>query len=727
MQARAPTNLTSDSSEPNFVSSTTFRIAFLDELPEDRTLESSYQLYLLSGFSDVAFMSLPRRLLALLITTVAWISALSAQSANEYLVEEFAELTALYGDSLVEEGQAVGVAIGISWNGQRYFFQYGASDSSGNAFTTDTLFQIGSVTKVLTTAGFGNQVAEGSLALATSASDYTQIITSLEPSMASLSLLELGVMNAGLPSTPTLCSNDNVPGCAPNGRPTIQEYTASDLITFLENTTPMDFNVSPATATTLPAPYFYSDISIGILGLLLPYAFDEGFSADPIGDYWTYLTDSVLTPIGMGDTYLFVPADPGVPVAEGFDLAYAAPTIDATTGAIDELNPSVVSSGYTTVPTVSITGGGGSGAEYTAVLSNGGVASYTKVSGGSGYHGPAAITFSGGGPTTTATGTVVVKDGQVVGLGITSGGSGYTSVPTVSIIQGGGTGATAEAFIQGGEVVHVELTNPGSGFVEPLSIKVGLPDTPATNIIPIWAPAGAVSSTIADMVSFAEAGLGHTIVNDMVIPQTLTKGFSIAQTPYFPGAGTGFAGLAWNVTPPVESVGIPQIISKDGGLSGFSTQLTLVPDLDFAIVVFVNTRDSNTFSNSGPTQTAEAIGRNITRAVVLSPELAYFNPISLNPDGQSSLVPWLGNVYLDAYPWIYHEQFQWIYPGGEGSQDNSYWFFLDTLGLGWVWTQDSAFPFVWSNELNAWLYYDTATMSPWYFFNTDTMEWFSVN
>ncbi|WOO40798.1 serine hydrolase [Rubellicoccus peritrichatus] len=665
--------------------------------------------------------------LILLIASLASSTTALAQSTNEYLVQEFAELAALYGEPLVEEGQAVGVAIGITWNGQRFFYQYGVSDSSGNAFTTDTIFEIGSVTKVLTTAGFGRQVAEGSLALGTPASDYAQIITSLEPSMAPLSLLELGVMNSGLPSTPTLCSNDNVPGCAPNSRPTIQEYTAPDLITFLENTTPMNFNVSPPTATTLPAPYFYSDISIGILGLLLPYQFNEGFSSDPIDDYWTYLSNTVLTPIGMSDTYLFVPSDPGVPVAEGFDLAFATETIDQTTGAIEALTPVSVSSGYVNTPTVTITGGGGTGAEYTAVLTDGGVTGYTKVNGGSGYHATAAMTFSGGNPTTAATGTVIVKDGSVVGLGITSGGAGYTSAPTVTIVQGGGIGATAQAFIEGGEVVHLELTNPGSGFVEPLSIKVSLPDTPATNVIPIWAPAGAVSSTIADMVSFAEVGLGHTIVNDMVVPPTLTQGLSIAQTPYFSGAGTSFAGLAWNVAPPVESVGIPQVVSKDGGLSGFSTQLTLMPDLDFALVVFVNTRDANTFTNTGPTRPAEAIGANITRAVALSPELAYLQPIALNPDGESSLVPWLGNVYLSEYPWIYHEQLQWVYPGGEGSQTNSYWFFLDTLKMGWVWTQDNAFPFIWSNDLNAWLYYDTATASPWYFFNTNTNEWFAVN
>ncbi len=76
------------------------------------------------------------------------------------------------------------------------------------------------------------------------------------------------------------------------------------------------------------------------------------------------------------------------------------------------LNGSVVSAfvtnqgkSYETAPTVVFSGGGGSGAEATAVLSG------KKV-----HH-----------------------------IDITSGGSGYTSVPTISFSGGGGSGAAATA------------------------------------------------------------------------------------------------------------------------------------------------------------------------------------------------------------------------------------------------------------------------------------------
>lgn len=63
-------------------------------------------------------------------------------------------------------------------------------------------------------------------------------------------------------------------------------------------------------------------------------------------------------------------------------------------------------SGYTTKPTVTITGGGGTGATATAEIGRG---------------------------------------GKVIAISITNGGSGYTSNPTITISGGGGTGATATA------------------------------------------------------------------------------------------------------------------------------------------------------------------------------------------------------------------------------------------------------------------------------------------
>ena len=80
---------------------------------------------------------------------------------------------------------------------------------------------------------------------------------------------------------------------------------------------------------------------------------------------------------------------------------------NSNSGGISYIMVKASGSGYTSAPTVSITGGGGSGA--------------------------------------TASATVV--DGRVSFITLTNGGSGFTSVPSVTISGGGGSGASADAHI----------------------------------------------------------------------------------------------------------------------------------------------------------------------------------------------------------------------------------------------------------------------------------------
>jgi hypothetical protein len=65
---------------------------------------------------------------------------------------------------------------------------------------------------------------------------------------------------------------------------------------------------------------------------------------------------------------------------------------------------------------------------------------------GTGYTTAPTVTFSGGGGT-GATGTAIVDGGAVVGILITNAGTGYTTAPTITFTGGGGTGATATAIV----------------------------------------------------------------------------------------------------------------------------------------------------------------------------------------------------------------------------------------------------------------------------------------
>jgi hypothetical protein len=82
------------------------------------------------------------------------------------------------------------------------------------------------------------------------------------------------------------------------------------------------------------------------------------------------------------------------------------PTVAAIAG-LSALTLTNAGTGYTTAPTVAITGGGGTG----------------------------------------ATATATVSSGAVTGFTITNPGSGYTSAPTVALTGGAGTGATATAVV----------------------------------------------------------------------------------------------------------------------------------------------------------------------------------------------------------------------------------------------------------------------------------------
>lgn len=89
-----------------------------------------------------------------------------------------------------------------------------------------------------------------------------------------------------------------------------------------------------------------------------------------------------------------------------------------------------------TVPTVTFTGGTGSGGAGTASM---GVNAVTLTSGGSNYTAIPNVVFSGGGAGTGAAGTAAL--GLDVAT-VTNGGT-YTSVPTVSFAGGSGTGAVS--------------------------------------------------------------------------------------------------------------------------------------------------------------------------------------------------------------------------------------------------------------------------------------------
>lgn len=137
-------------------------------------------------------------------------------------------------------------------------------------------------------------------------------------------------------------------------------------------------------------------------------------------------------------------------------------------------------SGYTAIPTVSITGTNtaaavvgdaqlidatpGIQATATATVINGALASITGGLGGTGYVNGTSVTISA--PTGTgavqAVATIQVTGGAITGYTITNPGRGYVTPPTIT--PTGGTGASAAVGVLGGYVSSITVTNPGTGY-----------------------------------------------------------------------------------------------------------------------------------------------------------------------------------------------------------------------------------------------------------------------
>jgi len=84
------------------------------------------------------------------------------------------------------------------------------------------------------------------------------------------------------------------------------------------------------------------------------------------------------------------------------------------------------------------------------------VAGATITNGGSGYTSAPTVSFSGGGGSGAAA-TADVSGGAVTAITMTNPGSGYTTLPTISFSGGGGIDAAAEAIL-GGIVTQVRFT-----------------------------------------------------------------------------------------------------------------------------------------------------------------------------------------------------------------------------------------------------------------------------
>jgi len=179
----------------------------------------------------------------------------------------------------VDYGYCPGIVVGLmNTNGSTYF-SYGSVDLDGGAGVDEnTLFEIGSVTKVFTATLLADMAERGELELTNAIQSYLPDgITAPTWPGREISLTHLATHTSGLPSAPA-----NL--IVADGSNPFAGYTAQQMYEFLDT----------YTLTRAPGTYEYSNYGMGLLGQLLARKAGAGYEELVI----TWITDE----LGLTDT-----------------------------------------------------------------------------------------------------------------------------------------------------------------------------------------------------------------------------------------------------------------------------------------------------------------------------------------------------------------------------------------------------------------------------------------
>jgi CubicO group peptidase (beta-lactamase class C family) len=225
--------------------------------------------------------------LALASHTVAAQTALPSDSAIRTILRERV-------DGKRSSGLVVGV---IDATGAKRVIAYGVQGAPGSkALDGNTVFEIGSVTKVFTTAILADMVNKGEVRLEDPAGKYLPASVKMPVRGGKqITLLDLATHTSGLPRLPT------------NMKPADQsnpyaDYTVQQMYDFLN-------------AYKLPrdigAQYEYSNFGMGLVGHVLALRAGKSYEA--------LVTERVLAPLGMRDSRITLTSDLRARLAAGHD------------------------------------------------------------------------------------------------------------------------------------------------------------------------------------------------------------------------------------------------------------------------------------------------------------------------------------------------------------------------------------------------------------------------
>jgi len=201
-----------------------------------------------------------------------------------------AAIQAILQKCVGEDGESTGIVAVVSGNAGSRVFTYGASGAADNRkLDGDTVFEVASITKVLTALTLAAMVERGEVAMSDPVAKYLPPSVKVPAYEGKLiTLLDLATYTSGLPIRP-----DNFTG--PN-------YTVDEFYAFLSGYT---LKYPPGTH------YEYANVGFGLLGHALARRAGKSYEA--------LLVERVCDPLGLRGTRIIPTADMRSRLAQGHD------------------------------------------------------------------------------------------------------------------------------------------------------------------------------------------------------------------------------------------------------------------------------------------------------------------------------------------------------------------------------------------------------------------------
>ncbi|MFP6855075.1 MAG: putative Ig domain-containing protein, partial [Opitutales bacterium] len=152
--------------------------------------------------------------------------------------------------------------------------------------------------------------------------------------------------------------------------------------------------------------------------------------------------------------------------------------------------------------------------------------------------------------------------------------------------------------------------------------------------------------------------------------------------------------------------------------SGAPDWLTLTDNLDGSATLSGASTDATMSSTSVTIRLIEGATM-VDQTFVLTTSGGWWQGAKFIDEKWISL-DWMGLVNLASPEWIYHEQLGWLFVNG--ASPSSIWLWLP--GVGWLWTSDSTYPYLFDHTLGDWSYfYQDPASAKRYFYRYSSGSW----